>query len=56
MKQFSRCFRLGIVASLVCFGFALSAFAQKTVSIPDSPAGKQLNGFLAAVNSGQRRQ
>ncbi len=45
---------LCLVAGLVFCASALCASAQGKVTIPDSPAGKQLSGFLIAFNSGQR--
>lgn len=54
MNRLHRWFCCWIVAGLVCSGIAFSASAQEKVTIPDSPAGKQLSGFLTAVNSGQR--
>src|SRR5690349_11990722 len=37
-----------------CAAIAISAEAQTPVSIPDTPAGKQLAAFLTAINTGKR--
>jgi CubicO group peptidase (beta-lactamase class C family) len=54
MNQFYQWFRLWMVVGLVGAVILSSASAQEKVVIPDSPTGKQLSGFLTALNSGQR--
>jgi D-alanyl-D-alanine carboxypeptidase len=38
----------------ILFGFALHFAAAEAVQVPDTPAGRQLTAWLAAINSGDR--
>jgi len=42
-----------ILASLLGSAVAFNASSQAKVVTPETPAGKQLSGFLTALNSGQ---
>jgi len=54
MNRFYRRLRSWTMALLLGTAISLSTSAQEKVIIPDSPAGKQLSGFLTAFNTGQR--
>ena len=54
MNQRYPWFRSLLLAGLLGSAVAFNASSQAKVIIPETPAGKQLSGFLTTLNSGQR--